>query len=213
MPLSSKATAAQALIDVLQQWQRQTEKKVKVVRTDGGTEFKGAFESYCKDEGIIHQTSVRYTPQHNARVERNQRTALDMARCMMQEAKMPVAMWAEALTTAHYLRNVTVNKVVMATPYELFHSKKPDVSLLKVFGSLAHVHVPKEQRSKFDARSVHGVFVGYGQNTKGWRVLTRQGGVWHAVTSRDVVFDENSLGMHVMHGAPVATEASEYICR
>ena len=211
VPLSSKATAAQALIDVLQQWQRQTEKKVKVVRTDGGTEFKGAFESYCKDEGIIHQTSVRYTPQHNARVERNQRTALDMARCMMQEAKMPVAMWAEALTTAHYLRNVTVNKVVMATPYELFHSKKPDVSLLKVFGSLAHVHVPKEQRSKFDARSVHGVFVGYGQNTKGWRVLTRQGGVWHAVTSRDVVFDENSLGMHVMHGAPVATEASEYI--
>ena len=68
-----------------------------------------------------------------------------MSRCMIIEANLPQSMWAEALATAHYLRNVTVNRVVTATPYELFFSTKPDVSQLRVFGSLARVHIPKEK--------------------------------------------------------------------
>ena len=143
--LSSKETVAQTLIDVLRQWERQTGKEVKAVRTDGGTEFKGAFDVHCNAEGVIHQISVRYTPQQNSRVERNQRTALDASRCLMSEFNLPQSMWAEALATAHYLRNVTVNRVVTATPYELFFSTKPDVSQLRVFGSLARVHIPKEK--------------------------------------------------------------------
>ena len=134
--LSSKETVAQTLIDVLRQWERQTGKEVKAVRTDGGTEFKGAFDVHCNAEGVIHQISVRYTPQQNSRVERNQRTALDASRCLMSEFNLPQSMWAEALATVHSLRNFTAKRVVSATPYELFYSTKPDVSQVRVFGSL-----------------------------------------------------------------------------
>jgi hypothetical protein len=84
---------------------------------------------------------------------------------------------------------------VRATPYELFFGTKPDVSNLRVFGALAHVHVPKEKRSKFDKRSLHGVFVGYEPHSKGWRVLYRSGSAWRSVVSRDVVFNEQHLGL------------------
>jgi hypothetical protein len=39
LPVTSKATIASHLTDTITYWERQTESKVKVVRTDGGTEF------------------------------------------------------------------------------------------------------------------------------------------------------------------------------
>ena len=40
---------------------------------------------------------------------------------------------------------------------------------LKVFGCHAYVHVPKEKRSKFDARSIHCRFMGYADHEKAYR--------------------------------------------
>lgn len=41
---------------------------------------------------------------------------------------------------------------------------------LKVFGTSVMVHVPKVKRRKFDPKAVKGVFVGYCEDTKGFRV-------------------------------------------
>jgi len=44
--------------------ERQTEKKVKVLRTDNGGEFcLDAFDDYCKKEGIVRHHTIPYTPQ------------------------------------------------------------------------------------------------------------------------------------------------------
>jgi hypothetical protein len=193
--LASKATAAAAFVGVLRQWERQTGKKTKLIRTDRGTEFMAELDEFLKAEGIIHQRSVRYTPQQNGRAERLNRTLLEKTRAMLFEATLPTSFWSEAITTANYLRNVTTSRVVKATPYELFFGTKPDVSNLRVFGASAHVHVPKETRTKFDRRSVHGVFVGYEPHSKGWRILYRAGNAWKSVVSRDVVFNEAILGL------------------
>jgi hypothetical protein len=206
--LASKATAAKAFIDVLRQWERQTGKKTKVVRTDGGTEFMAELDEFLRAEGIIHQRSVRYTPQQNGRAERLNRTLLEKTRAMLFEANLPKSFWAEAIVTANYLRNITTSRVVKATPYELFHGTKPNVSNLRVFGACAHVHVPKERRTKLDKRSLCGVFVGYEMHTKGWRILYRAGGTWKAVVSRDVAFDEASLGIPG-EKLPVVSETDE----
>ena len=56
------------------------------------------------------------------------------------------------------------------TPEEKFIDKKPDVSHFIIFGSPVYFHVPKEKRNKLGAFGKKGIFVGYGENTKGYRI-------------------------------------------
>ncbi|GKD76667.1 retrovirus-related pol polyprotein from transposon TNT 1-94, partial [Tanacetum coccineum] len=74
------------------------------------------------------------------------------------------------------------------TPQEAWNGLKPTVSHLRVFGSIAYVHIPSQRRSKLDDRSEKHVFVGYDKQSKGYKLynpVTRK-----VVVSRDVEFDE-----------------------
>ena len=51
--------------------------------------------------------------------------------------------------------------------------------------------VPKQQRSKLDAKSWTGVFVGYSSTQKGYRVWNQQRELIYTV--RDLIFYENDL--------------------
>jgi len=55
------------------------------------------------------------------------------------------------------------------TPEEKFTGKKPNVSLLKVFGCITYVHVPEENRSKLDPKVEKCIFIGYFFKQKGYR--------------------------------------------
>jgi hypothetical protein len=50
------------------------------------------------------------------------------------------------------------------TLYEVFYGVKPDVSNLRIFGSLAYVYIPKEIAlwHKYMAKAFRGIFTGYG---------------------------------------------------
>ena len=56
------------------------------------------------------------------------------------------------------------------TLYEAFYRVKPDVSNLRVFGSLAYVYIPKEIASwyKHMAKAFRGIFTSYGGS--GYRI-------------------------------------------
>ena len=182
-----------------------TNKKIKVLRSDNGGEYTcHMFEKYLKDKGIQHQFSVPRTPQQNGVSERMNRTIQEAARSMLNNAKLPKKFWAEAVHTAVILRNrsptVSVNGV---TPYECFHSKKPDVSHLRIFGCTAYMHVPKETRKKWDSKTKKCTFVGYSLTSKGYRLYDASTGKIHI--SRDVLFDESSFDRRkkstiVIHG-------------
>jgi hypothetical protein len=58
------------------------------------------------------------------------------------------------------VRNVVPDLKRKKTPYEMFHGKKPDISMLKVFGSKDFMHIPKEKRYKLDERCEVGMLVG-----------------------------------------------------
>ncbi|KAL4369158.1 hypothetical protein GQ457_05G011330 [Hibiscus cannabinus] len=67
--------------------EKQSDQFIKILRSDRGSEYtKNLFEDFCKEHGIIHQLTVRYTPQQNGVAERKNRTILDMARSMVKEA-------------------------------------------------------------------------------------------------------------------------------
>nr|GEV90135.1 retrovirus-related Pol polyprotein from transposon TNT 1-94 [Tanacetum cinerariifolium] len=62
--------------------------KVRVVRTDKGTEFLNqTLHVYFAAEGILHQTSIARTPEQNGVVERRNHTLVEAARTMLSAAK------------------------------------------------------------------------------------------------------------------------------
>jgi transposase InsO family protein len=86
--------------------EKQSDKSLKVLRTDGGGEYTSTeFENYCKEQGIIHEVTAPYTPQHNGLAERRNRSILDMARSMVKQKNLPKRFWGEAVATAVYILN------------------------------------------------------------------------------------------------------------
>ena len=50
--------------------EKQTGKKLRCIRTDGGEEFcNELWDSYCKEQGIIHETTTAYSLQSNGIVK------------------------------------------------------------------------------------------------------------------------------------------------
>ena len=74
------------------------------------------------------------------------------------------------------------------TPEECFIGKKPEVSYFRIFGSLTYSHVPSEKRTKLEPTAEKGIFVGYDETSKAFRIyLPSQRKV---VVRRDVKFEE-----------------------
>lgn len=68
---------------------------IKRFRSDNGTEFiNSKFKNICKNRGIIHETTVPYTPEQNGRAEREMRTIVEVARTMLQAKSLGKEFWA-----------------------------------------------------------------------------------------------------------------------
>ncbi|KAJ0804413.1 putative RNA-directed DNA polymerase [Helianthus annuus] len=95
------------VLDVFKQFhalvERQTEKKLKCIRTDNGGEYIGPFDAYCREKGIRHQKTPPKTPQLNGLAERMNRTLAERVRCMLSHAGLPNSFWGEALNTVQEL--------------------------------------------------------------------------------------------------------------
>ncbi len=65
--------------------EKESGKSIKILRTDGGGEYTSkSFEEFCSNEGISHEATSPYTPQHNGLAERRNKTILDMAISMLK---------------------------------------------------------------------------------------------------------------------------------
>ncbi|GJW77508.1 retrovirus-related pol polyprotein from transposon TNT 1-94 [Tanacetum coccineum] len=71
------------------------------VRTHRGTKFLNkTLQTYFKEEGISHQTTIARTPEQNSVVERRNRILVEAARTMLSASKLPLFFWAKAITSA-----------------------------------------------------------------------------------------------------------------
>ena len=170
--------------------ENQTEKKIKRLRTDNGLEFcSSEFDEFCKDEGIARHRTVRDTPQQNGVAERMNQTLLERARCMLSNAGLTRRFWAEAVTTACYITNRGPHTGIdCKTPYKVWTGKPADYSNLRVFGCTAYYHV---NEGKLEPRAKKGIFVGYGEGVKGYRIWSPSEN--RVILSRSVIFDESSM--------------------
>src|SRR5580765_4598794 len=167
----------------------QINNSVITLRSDCGLEYKNAEVKAILDKfGIKHETSVPYTPQQNGKSERSMRTIVEAAKTMLYSKNLPKNLWAEAVNTVVYVLNRTGNSDHEGkTPYDLWYDKTPNINHLKIFGSEVYVHVPKEKRRKWDKKGRKGIFIGYSEETKGYRICFNGREV---SLSRDVIFKE-----------------------
>jgi transposase InsO family protein len=71
------------------QVENQTEKKIKVLRTNNGRKFYGnEFEEFCKKCGIARKKNIPYTPQQNGVAERMNMTLMEKSRSMLSDAEL-----------------------------------------------------------------------------------------------------------------------------
>lgn len=90
----------------------------------------------------------------------------------MLDAKLSHEFWGEAVSEGAYLRNHCPMRAVDGmTPYEAWYDYKPKAHHLQVFGCDAYAHIPKDKRAKFDSKSRKCILLGYGQQTKGYRLF------------------------------------------
>jgi hypothetical protein len=72
----------------------------------------------------------------------------------------------------------------------MFFEKKPEVSHLKIFSCPMFVHIPKERRTKMDPLGKKGIFVGYCEVSKAFKIYKL--GYHHIKINIDVTFDEDA---------------------
>lgn len=201
--LHEKSEVLQRFIDFKAQVENESGERIKALRSDNGGEFTShAFKDFLRIHGIKQQTSAPRTPEQNGVAERNNRTIMETARCMLHGASMDVEFWAEAVVTATYLRNISPKVHLNAkSPEEIWSKRKPDISHLKIFGCRAYALIPKETRKKLDSKATECVMLGYADGSKAYRLYEIATG--KILISRDVQFDETILGLeekpHIHH--------------
>ncbi|KAG2875237.1 hypothetical protein PC115_g23956 [Phytophthora cactorum] len=193
--LRAKSESEDCIKTYIMKVQKQFGKKVKFVRHDGAREFAtNSLKAFYEDEGIEQQTTVPYAHQTNGTAERAIRTIVTIGRSMLHHAKLDKCFWAEAAMTAIYVKNrLPSPKIEHKTPFEIVYKSKPSVKHMRVFGCRTYILTPKEKRLKWDPKARAGIFLGYEEVSKAYRLYDIEAG--QVVISRDVNFDESTFGL------------------
>jgi hypothetical protein len=98
-------------------------------------------------------------------------------------------LWAEATMTTIYVQYTSPHCILKnMTQEEDFSSKKPNVENLRIFGCPVYSHIPKDQRNKLEPSGKKGIFMGYSDSSKAYRIYIPE---QHKIkVSRDVTFNE-----------------------
>ncbi|CAL2230354.1 unnamed protein product [Prunus armeniaca] len=149
--------------------------QIKKLRTYRGGEYtSNEFSKFCEDLVLERQLTMAYSPQQNGVPERKNRTIVEMARTMIYEKRMPIKFWGEAVNTAVYILNkYHTSALKNETPFEAFSGRKPRL------------------RHKLEEIGENGVFVGYGNYEKGYRVFNMR--TQKVIVPRSIIFDEKAL--------------------
>ncbi|KAK9747936.1 hypothetical protein RND81_02G024900 [Saponaria officinalis] len=187
--LKDKTEVYHTIVNFLAYVITQFSTKVKIIRSDNGTEIINTLcASYFLKHRIVHQKSLPGVPQQNGRVERKHRHLLDTARALRFQSGLPKRFWGELILSATHLINLMPSSVLnWKTPVELLFGRVPDYSHLRTIGCLCYSAI--KSGDKFDQRARKCIFLGYPFGQKGYKLFDLEH--HKLILSRDVIFREH----------------------
>lgn len=193
-PLRSKDEAADTLIHVIKFLQTQTGLTAKEVHGDGGKEaYNKKVEAFLKSQGTNFTATPTDRPALNGIAERMNRTLMEMTRAMLIHAGAHASLWGEAIRTAAYTHNCTVQSVDgrSEAPIKTLFGINFNPLTLRVFGCDVFRTFPTKEQSKLGHRAEKAMFLGY--ESDGTYRLLSPNSTLVPIRSRDVKFDESNF--------------------
>ncbi|KAI3805359.1 hypothetical protein L1987_27670 [Smallanthus sonchifolius] len=117
---------------------------------------------------------------------------------MLADSKLPVTFWAEAVNTACHVLNRVLNvKRHNKTCYELLNNRKPNLDYLLPFSNPCTLLKVRDVPTKFSAKAIEGIFLGYVANSTTKRVYnkeTRQVEEWFHIDCSNRSLPQMAIG-------------------
>jgi transposase InsO family protein/predicted aspartyl protease len=168
--IRQKSEVVQETIRFVERMKTQLGRKPKIIRSDRAKEYLDQrLQNYLRDEGIRTNLTVGYCPEQNGVAERRNRTLMEAARTIRSSTYLTEKFWTEAVRCANYVQNRTARKDGK-TPVEMMFGEKPEYKTMREFGSSVYVMIPYEKRRKLEEKATLMTFIGYDEESKGYRV-------------------------------------------
>eukprot|EP00924_Labyrinthula_sp_SR-Ha-C_P007778 snap_masked-scaffold_28-processed-gene-3.37-mRNA-1 protein AED:0.41 eAED:0.43 QI:0/0/0/1/1/1/2/0/496 len=168
---TKKSETPQLVKNLILKLERQHPGKIKFFQSDSGLEFYNKFLiGFLDNLGIERRYSNAYTHEHNGRAEGKNNILLKALRTNLKNALLPPAFWSYSLLYATYVQNRICSTKAPETPYQKLTGLKPDLSNLRVFGSLGYAQVPKLEKKLEDTATKVRV-LGIPEHHQGWLVI------------------------------------------
>jgi len=160
------------VLPTLQNWAHWVEAEsnecIGIVCTDGGKLDSDAMELWCNTNGYTLQTTAPYTSTHNGCTKHMHLTVMNrMGTMCASMLKVPPNHWDEFALTAGYLSAHTPTWTLGKTPYEVWHSRKPDLLHLCEIRSHAFALILKHNPKIYEW-SFKCILVSYSPNSKAY---------------------------------------------
>ena len=175
----------------------QTGNRLKWVRLDGESSWtSGLMREITDQQGMELFMTTRNHPSNNAVAERTHATTVNRLSKTMNSRKTlkgKWSLWQDIHAAIELMDNHTPTKGVEGdkAPVELWDRvRRYDASFFRELGCICYVHIDKDKRkNKVSPRAARGVFIGYDNMRRAYRVLLD--GSRKIVSSVDVDFDES----------------------
>ena len=196
--LRKKSDATEGLRDIINDDIAPQGLQIGIVRTDGGGEFDGQFQTFLSERGIKRERTPPHTPQYNGVAERALGILRDKTVALLRgvtEGKSD-RLWAEAMNFACQMSNrcVTSSLSGSTSPYELWFGRRPQLDNIPTFGALGYLRrfLPEHKLAPRGAKCIMlGLAEGFPRETfrvrdlNTGKVLFRQAVTWHPPPSEE----------------------------
>jgi len=153
---------------------------------------------FFTSKGTVNQTTCIETHQQNGIVERKHQHILNITRALLFQENLPYIFWDFIVQHVVFLRNCAPTPLLQdIAPYEKYFGKPCDISSLRVFGCSCYSTTIHANRKKLDTRFVHGIFLGFPHNTKGYILVNLK--YRRIEISRHVIFHEHHFPYKLNH--------------
>ena len=116
--LRNKNEAKDAFMKYKNEMENQLSKKIKRLRINRGGKYESnPFNSFFEDHGIIHETTLLYSPKSNGVAERKNRTLKEVMNAMLVSSGAPLNLWEEAILSACQIQKRIPYKRIGKTHY------------------------------------------------------------------------------------------------